>query len=202
MTTTVPAPALPGTREWRLGLPAWIHDARGAELLLRFVTPADAGAIRGLHARCSEQALRWRYFGGGAQVEHLLTWIFDETRSEAVTAWSQGQLVAVGNLLLPDASGVGEVAFLVEDAWQGRGSDRRWSTSSPTGAGTTVQACCMPTCRSTTAGCGCCWPGAAGSARSLVATTAWTSCSPTDRRPGRPGWPSRGRSRECARSRP
>ena len=121
MTTTVPAPALPGTREWRLGLPAWIHDARGAELLLRFVTPADAGAIRGLHARCSEQALRWRYFGGGAQVEHLLTWIFDETRSEAVTAWSQGQLVAVGNLLLPDASGVGEVAFLVEDAWQGRG---------------------------------------------------------------------------------
>ena len=60
-------------------------------------------------------------FGGGAQVEHLLTWIFDETRSEAVTAWSQGQLVAVGNLLLPDASGVGEVAFLVEDAWQGRG---------------------------------------------------------------------------------
>lgn len=121
MTTTVPAPALPGTREWRLGLPAWIHDARGAELLLRFVTPADEGAIRGLHARCSEQALRWRYFGGGAQVEHLLTWIFDETRSEAVTAWSQGQLVAVGNLLLPDASGVGEVAFLVEDAWQGRG---------------------------------------------------------------------------------
>ena len=121
MTTTVPAPALPGTREWRLGLPAWIHDARGAELLLRFVTPADAGAIRGLHARCSEQALRWRYFGGGAQVEHLLTWIFEETRSEAVTAWSQGQLVAVGNLLLPDASGVGEVAFLVEDAWQGRG---------------------------------------------------------------------------------
>ena len=26
MTTTGPAPALPGTREWRLGLPAWIHD--------------------------------------------------------------------------------------------------------------------------------------------------------------------------------
>ncbi|HOA58897.1 MAG TPA: GNAT family N-acetyltransferase [Dermatophilaceae bacterium] len=121
MTTTMSAPALPGTREWRLGLPAWIHDARGAELLLRFVAPADEGAIRALHSRCSERALRWRYFGGGPQVDHLLTWIFDETRSEAVTAWSHGQLVALGNLLLPDADGVGEVAFLVEDAWQGRG---------------------------------------------------------------------------------
>jgi GNAT superfamily N-acetyltransferase len=121
MTTTILAPALPGTREWRLGLPAWIHDSHGAELLMRFVGPADASAIRALHSRCSVQALRWRYFGGGDQVEHLLSWIFDASRSEAVSVWTHGQMVALGNLLVPDATGVGEVAFLVEDAWQGRG---------------------------------------------------------------------------------
>ena len=121
MSTVTCATIFPGTTHWRGGLPVSLHDSRGTELFLRFLVPADEPAIRGLHERCSTATLRWRYFGGGAQVEHLLSWIFDTSQGEAVGVWAEGRLVAIGNLILPDATGTGEVAFLVEDAWQGRG---------------------------------------------------------------------------------
>lgn len=119
--TAMCAPVSPGTTNWRVALPMPLIDADGRELLLRLIVPADESAIRVLHEGCSIATLRWRYFGGGEQVEHLLSWIFDAGQGEAVGVWAQDRLVAIGNLMLPDSTGTGEVAFLVEDAWQGRG---------------------------------------------------------------------------------
>ncbi len=101
-------------------LPTEILDSHGIPLLVRLVEPSDEAAIRDLHERCSERALRWRYLGIGPQVEHLLRWVFDRSIGEAVGVFHGEHLVALSNLSCPDRHGVGDVAFLVADAWQGR----------------------------------------------------------------------------------
>ena len=40
-------------------LPTEILDSHGIPLLVRLVEPSDEAAIRDLHERCSERALRW-----------------------------------------------------------------------------------------------------------------------------------------------
>ncbi len=109
------------TRAWGPALPAWTSDGRGADVLVRLLVPPDAAAIRYLHERCSDDSLRWRYFVVFGQLEHLLTWVFDRTRGRAVGVFAEGRLVALANLMHPDATGTGEVAFLVADDWQNRG---------------------------------------------------------------------------------
>jgi RimJ/RimL family protein N-acetyltransferase len=116
------APTLIGCpRTWTAGFPAWVHDARGAELILRETRPEDADAIRDLHARCSEGSLRWRYFSSTSQVERVLEWMFDSRKGRSVGVRAHGRLVGVAQLVRTDTPGVAEVAFLVEDEWQNRG---------------------------------------------------------------------------------
>jgi RimJ/RimL family protein N-acetyltransferase len=102
-------------------LPCWIHDSRGVELLVRALVPTDEPAVRDLHAQCSPETLRWRYFGVSSQLEHLLTWVFDRAQGQALGVFAHGRLVGLANLMDPDAAGAGEVAFLLADAWQNRG---------------------------------------------------------------------------------
>ncbi len=109
------------TRSWTTPLPAWMHDNRGVDLLVRPLLVLDEAAIRDLHARCSIETLKYRYFGVSDQLEHLLTWVFDRSQGQAVGAFSEGRLVALANLMNADSHGAGEVAFLVADDWQGRG---------------------------------------------------------------------------------
>jgi len=120
MDTAVGA-ALGPLRLWTAGFPAWIHDARGAELILREARAADAADVREMHERCSAQSLRWRYFSAAPQVESVLGWMFDSRRGRSVAVSDQGRLVGLGHLVRTDSPGVGEVALLVEDEWQDRG---------------------------------------------------------------------------------
>jgi len=98
----------------------------GAELLIRPATGEDAEAVRGLHHRSSATTRRRRYPGGrqshsDARLRRLLEPAGGLTLVAVHHDARRGeeQVVAMANLL---AEGdLGEVALLVEDAWQRRG---------------------------------------------------------------------------------
>jgi GNAT superfamily N-acetyltransferase len=98
----------------------------GAELLVRPATGDDADGVRRLHARSSAAGRRRRYPGGGqtprdARLRRLLEpaggltllAVHHEPRT------GEEQIVAMANLLTE--GDLGEVALLVQDAWQRRG---------------------------------------------------------------------------------
>ncbi len=120
MTTTRWATLSPPRR--RLGgVPAWIHDDQGCELILREARRADSDDIRSLHERCSEVTVRWRYLTAAPQVEHVLTWAFDPQRGRTIVAVHQGRIVGMAHLVRTADPELAEVAFLIEDEWQDRG---------------------------------------------------------------------------------
>jgi RimJ/RimL family protein N-acetyltransferase len=94
----------------------------GTELLIRPAIGDDLDGVRRLHARSSEKSRRRRYLGGvpvpgDARLRQLL----EPVGGLTLLALSQddGSVVAMANLL---AEGdLGEVAVLVQDAWQRRG---------------------------------------------------------------------------------
>jgi GNAT superfamily N-acetyltransferase len=98
----------------------------GAELLIRPAVGDDAEAVRRLHARSSATSRQHRYPGGGqtpgdARLRRLLEPVGGVTllalHHEPGTG--EDRVVAMANLL---AEGdLGEVAMLVDDAWQRRG---------------------------------------------------------------------------------
>lgn len=116
-----PPPAPAPTRSDRVELPVWLTDGQGELIRIRRVDPADAEGIRSLHARCSETTLRRRYFTLVPQVEHLLSWVFDADQGLCLVAETGGQLIGLGHLMAPEWTGAAEVAFMVDDHFQGRG---------------------------------------------------------------------------------
>ncbi len=101
-----------------------IRTAAGVELALRQVRETDAPALIDLHRRCSPQTLRNRYFAGISEPgPHMLRVFCDAERGLTVAVRPDGQEepVALGHLMYTLDPGVGEVAFLVEDSWQGSG---------------------------------------------------------------------------------
>nr|MDT0656875.1 GNAT family N-acetyltransferase [Micromonospora sp. DSM 115978] len=98
----------------------------GAELTVRPATVEDLPAVQAMHDRCSTRTLRRRYLGSaGCPPAGRLRQLLDPAGGislVAVAAWPQSpaeRVVAVANLLVEGA--LGEVALLVEDAWQRRG---------------------------------------------------------------------------------
>ena len=92
----------------------------GAELLIRPATGDDVEAVRRLHER-SSAATRQRRYLGGAQVppDARLRRLLAPASGFALVAEQGDEVVATASLL---AEGdIGEVALLVEDAWQRRG---------------------------------------------------------------------------------
>jgi GNAT superfamily N-acetyltransferase len=92
----------------------------GAELVIRPATGDDAEAVRGLHERSSAATRQRRYLGGApgltdARLRRLLT----PTSGLALVVEQGDDVVAMANLLVE--GDLGEVALLVEDAWQRRG---------------------------------------------------------------------------------
>jgi GNAT superfamily N-acetyltransferase len=90
----------------------------GAELLVRPASGDDDAAVRRLHGRCSVATLTRRYPGGppsGERLRRLLT----PAGGIAVVAQYGDDVVATANLVVE--GDLGEVALLVEDAWQRRG---------------------------------------------------------------------------------
>ena len=101
-----------------------IRTAEGAGLSLRQVRETDAPALSDLHRRCSPDTLRSRYFAGISELGPRMLRVFCDAErglTIAVRPHGQEEPIALGHLMYTLDPGVGEIAFLVEDAWQGSG---------------------------------------------------------------------------------
>ena len=90
----------------------------GAELLIRPAGVDDADGVRRLHGRCSVATLGRRY-PGGPPAENRLRSLLAPAGGITLVAQHGDEVVAMANLLVE--GDLGEVALLVEDAWQRRG---------------------------------------------------------------------------------
>ncbi|WP_030167053.1 GNAT family N-acetyltransferase [Spirillospora albida] len=97
----------------------------GGTAHLRPIRPEDADLLRVFYARLSPETIYYRFFSPRPrlterEIEHFTS--VDHDRRAALIATIAGEMVAVvGYETLPDRPRTAEVAFLVEDAHQGRG---------------------------------------------------------------------------------
>ncbi|MEU5882201.1 GNAT family N-acetyltransferase [Spirillospora sp. NPDC047279] len=118
-----------GQPEHRPEYPAhWEADVvltDGGTAHLRPVRSDDAELLRAFYARLSPESIYYRFFSPRPQltereIEHFTTVDYD--RRVALIATIAGSMISVVRYdRLPDRPGTAEVAFLVEDAHQGRG---------------------------------------------------------------------------------
>jgi acyl-CoA synthetase (NDP forming)/RimJ/RimL family protein N-acetyltransferase len=105
--------------------PADVVLSDGSTVRLRQIEPVDADAIVALHSRFSERTRYFRYFSPYPRIpardlERFTT--VDHHDREAIVAESGGDLIAVARYeRLGAGADEAEVAFVVEDAHQGRG---------------------------------------------------------------------------------
>lgn len=102
----------------------------GTRVTVRPIEPRDAGAVRALHERCSADSRRMRYFSPKPYPPRRAFERFcDPARGRVLVAEGpDGSLLALAHLIHVVDPGVAEIAFLVEDAWQGRGLGRVLAT--------------------------------------------------------------------------
>ncbi|GAA3152232.1 GNAT family N-acetyltransferase [Planomonospora alba] len=94
----------------------------GTETEVRPLTSGYREAVRDLHERCSPESRRFRYFTAmPALPESVFDRLCDRGRGHSVVAGRDGQVVALATLMFTPDPGIAELAFLVEDRWQGRG---------------------------------------------------------------------------------
>lgn len=94
--------------------------ADGERVTIRTAGPGDQAAARELHERCSPDTLRLRYHGPVGDADRYLAHLLDPRHGRTLAARSSdGRLIALGHLLWDGEEG--ELALLVEDAWQRRG---------------------------------------------------------------------------------
>ncbi|GAA4200535.1 GNAT family N-acetyltransferase [Streptosporangium oxazolinicum] len=94
----------------------------GVEVEVRPLTRLYREAVRDLHDRCSPEARRFRYFTSMPVLPpKVFDRLCDRTRGQSIVAGYDGQVVGLANLMFTPDPGIAEMAFLVEDRWQGRG---------------------------------------------------------------------------------
>ncbi|MEV0234915.1 GNAT family N-acetyltransferase [Nonomuraea sp. NPDC050786] len=99
-----------------------IKLADGAEVTVRPLTSIYREAVRDLHDRCSPESRRFRYFTSmPALPARIFDRLCDRNRAHSLVAGHDGQVVGMANLMFTPDPGIAEMAFLVEDRWQGRG---------------------------------------------------------------------------------
>ncbi|MGI5200909.1 GNAT family N-acetyltransferase [Spirillospora sp. CA-108201] len=98
----------------------------GTQVVVRPIGRGDGDAVRALHERCSLDSRRMRYFSPKPYPpRRAFEGFCDSSRGLTLVAEGpDGSLLALAHLVLVRDPGAGEVAFLVEDAWQGRGLGR------------------------------------------------------------------------------
>ncbi len=108
----------------------WVEPMRGGGTVwIRLGRPEDADSVAAMHDRCSELSLHRRYLTGvGEWREVNLRRLSGGHRGATLVVMSEGgAIVGLGNLF-PDAAAhghTGEIALIVEDAYQGRGVGTR-----------------------------------------------------------------------------
>ena len=107
--------------------PSWEADivaADGGTVHLRPICPEDADALTGLMERSSDQTRYYRFFGPTKRLSdrdlHRFTHVDHDARVAFVVLLGD-QIIAVGRYDRYPGTDDAEVAFLVEDAHQGRG---------------------------------------------------------------------------------
>ncbi|MCA2222304.1 GNAT family N-acetyltransferase [Nonomuraea aurantiaca] len=96
--------------------------ADGEEVTVRPLTSIYREAVRDLHDRCSPEARRFRYFTSMPELPpRMFDRLCDRSRGRSIVAGHDGQVVAMASLMFTPDPGIAEMAFLVEDRWQGRG---------------------------------------------------------------------------------
>ena len=99
--------------------------ADGTVLTIRLARPQDAVGIAQMHARCSDESRYQRYFTPmNVWREENLRRIAGGHRGATLVAVTSDQMViGVGNAfpINPDELDTGEIAVIVDDAWQRRG---------------------------------------------------------------------------------
>lgn len=98
----------------------------GTHVIVRPIERSDADAVEALHERCSLESRRMRYFSSQPDppkraIERFCDPAYGLT---LVAEGPDGSLLALAHLTHVVDPGVAEVAFLVEDGWQGRGLGR------------------------------------------------------------------------------
>jgi acyl-CoA synthetase (NDP forming)/GNAT superfamily N-acetyltransferase len=96
----------------------------GGTVHLRPITPDDAQLIVGLHSRLSDRTRYFRYFGAYPRISERDLKRFsvvDHHGRVAIGAFLGHNLISVGRYEQLDDGDAAEVAFVVEDAHQGRG---------------------------------------------------------------------------------
>jgi len=96
----------------------------GTSVHVRSIGPDDADALRSFHSRLSPESIVLRFFGphprlSDAEVERFTH--VDGVDRVALVAERAAQLVAVARYDRSTARDEAEVAFVVDDAWQGHG---------------------------------------------------------------------------------
>ncbi|GAA5067853.1 RimJ/RimL family protein N-acetyltransferase [Thermocatellispora tengchongensis] len=99
-----------------------VRLADGAEVIVRQLTPIYRDAVRDLHERCSPETRRFRYFTAMPTLPpRVFDRLCDRGRGHSLVGGHDGQVVALANLMFTADPGIAEMAFLIEDRWQGRG---------------------------------------------------------------------------------
>jgi GNAT superfamily N-acetyltransferase len=95
-----------------------------AGTVIRSIRPSDAAGLRGFHARLSDDTIRNRFFGQHAVLPEAEVRRFTSLSPErevALVATIREDIVGVGRSIRLGGSDAAEVAFVIQDGYQGRG---------------------------------------------------------------------------------
>ena len=92
-------------------------------LILRGIRPDDAAALQAFHRRLSADSVRSRFFGVHPDLSDAEARRFTQLPSgqQGLVAIAEGHIVAVGRYIRLGSGAAAEVAFVVEDGYQGHG---------------------------------------------------------------------------------
>lgn len=97
--------------------------ARPSHVRVRVARVDDAARVRAMHERCSPETRRLRYFTSAPRLpeEVLMRLLVPREGVTLVAVAPDGTIGAMATLHHPAHEDVGEIAVLVEDAWQRQG---------------------------------------------------------------------------------
>jgi GNAT superfamily N-acetyltransferase len=96
--------------------------------IMRPIVPSDAPGLQAFHRRLSEETVRRRYFSPHpllSDEEARYFTDFDPNTRTAIIATVERQIVAVGRYIRAPGGDTAEVAFVVDDLYQGGGLGSR-----------------------------------------------------------------------------